>query len=66
MIHVALWYHFPVLRYTSLLLLNVGSVKVSGNHFILQTLIQKKNGYSGSNLLGHLGRQFPLVLMHKA
>lgn len=44
MIHFTLWYYFPVLRYTgtSLLLLNVGSVKVSGNHFMLQTLIQKK------------------------
>lgn len=30
MIHVILWYYFPVLRYTSLLLLDVGSVKVSG------------------------------------
>ena len=33
MIHVTLWCYFPVLRYTSLLLLDVGSVKVSGIRF---------------------------------
>ena len=33
MIHVTLWYYFPVLRYTSLLLLDVGSIKVSGIRF---------------------------------
>lgn len=35
MIHVTLWCYFPVLRYPSLFLLNVGSVKVSGIHFML-------------------------------
>lgn len=65
MIHVTLWYYFPVLRYTctSLFLLDVGSVKVLGilsGYRHINTI--KFYRYSRSNLLGHLGRQFPLVM----
>lgn len=67
MIHVTLWCYFPVLRYPSLFLLSVGSVKVSGIHLCYKhSNTIKFYGYSISNFLGHLGRQFPLVLMHQA